>query len=117
MAKPSRAKVKRSPWHTFALLAASVYRRDGRMLGLVVDPGSGVVLAFEGPAPTVGKGSLQTLETFFGDHAHAIVSTGGASLAEAVLFAEAYAERWMRGELERVEPCACPEIQKGAANG
>lgn len=96
------------------MLGMTALRDDGRMLGVILDPSTCSVLAFEGPAPQRGQSESSGIEAFFGDHAHAVVCEGAGSLALAVDAAEAYARRWLNGEVQN-PGCECPELDVKAA--
>jgi hypothetical protein len=92
----------------------SGFTRGPRMLGVVVDPSSCAVLAFEGPVPLTGAPEESALAAFFGDHAHALVHNGeGLTFADAITVAEIYGRKWKAEGVEH-DPCNCPDLGEAA---
>jgi hypothetical protein len=110
MASRKRDKTPRPVrWVSFSMLSTAYTRRD-RVLGVIVDPSTCVVLAFEGPTPRFGEPELEGLAAFFGDHAHALVHSGeGLTLADAVRIAEEYGQKW-KAAGDELARCDCPEL-------
>lgn len=105
----ARAFLHRAHWQAFTMLTLS-YTRGPRILGLVVDPTSCAVLAFEGVAPVFGEPIASGIAAFFGDHAHKLVHDGqGITFADAVRLAEEYGKKW-KAEGTTHDRCECSEL-------
>ena len=114
-ARSKRPKAERPIRWSAQTFIVTGFVREPRVLGVIVDPSSCAVLAFEGPMPTHGASEATTLAAFFGDHAHQCIHPGdGLTFAEAVRLAEEFGKKWKAGELEPAAACDCGEIGKAA---